>query len=1605
MTLNFWDTNQPIPINKNSFEKSLEPMLETREQRIQRVLNPQLPLFRTNTSSELDVDFSDTYSAQMGYSYMPIINAITNWYNFDEDDRDQNFNPFAHMQGYEEYSDYLKDAVNEKHMNVLKEQLEANIERRHLLEHSSLGSQLIAGIFDPINLIPLPFGQFAKGAIYAGSRIGTQVAGITALAEAARYPFDPLATPEEVGANIGMSFVGGALLGGTIGFVAGRKLKKAINELEADEAHHINLAKEVSESTEKAEVFVYNEETMPIEELIKRGDKDQLQSHELSLPNRIAKIKEVIKTQEKHPDIFTNEVVEKSFYNQRKELREKIANEKQKVKNFVLKNKELQKSVEGFESSIGKIKKARDEYSVNLKNIKKRLIDQAEGRSLTIGLTKKQLDFLSQIKSKEANKFFTPKQKKAVNILIKKIEDAQKKIETNKKLLATKREGNIVFLGDKQIRVIQEDLEKVTEVIRKNNRLTSNYKQLSRWESDYQKTRNELKQRKINEDALYNAEGVLVNKYNLTSDTWYGRLYLNSPLFKGVPTPVKYALQHKILPQLSKKKHIDLAGDNALNLEAHKHGEAISGSVNTKAIRRNGEYVKVHDKLRKLYSEHTGKNQVYLDYDFQKRGYHEWLENTYTKILKGESLSDLDKKVKSVTKEFWTMWEERARKQGIIGDSGSIKKSITKKELDIINYTKKLRDVVRKAATEFELENANIIIKDAESILTGVRKQTRYKNTKSLSIAEIQERFGDDYNIKKLIDDPKLLDEYRNKNPDVSNTLGFHVFYDQKKGDVYIDEAGIRERWRILTKGQKEEFKETFYQKYLSQYIPEEKKHIGTMHLKFEYDNYKYFDSYDDLYDFIVFHELTHGKYKQFKNETLFDFEYRTNELALERLLMEKEQFNPITQGMVLGKKTMKDLDSLKKLKYEKGLSPDQVKYKNNVINYIKEINEELIGLRKNLKDAEDTKILPKDVEDFFPRYWNVEKIKENREQLAEILTQWFMDNPTVFKKNKNGNIERTPALTPYETMKATDPANVLKRVNQSIDNIIKNKNDVTEDEMAFFGHGKSKHFRHRNLDIPNKLVTDFIITNPVQVMQVYTKKVAPKYEFMVKFEGKNIDEVMRDLTLDNYQAGMSEIEVNKINKNFLHLYDRVVGNVIKNPDRWDQTAVIILRDLAQLSFLGSSGFSTLPDLAKILMEHEIGNVMKGLTGILQDSRVRMTAKEGRLAGEILEILQGDVHLRNVEDLTNTPLAQGYQLKMSKVRNLFFGLNGLAPMTNLMKKLDSVIRQHEMIDFVIKEINGTAKASDITYLRRYGISNKISKDIKKLVDKDIIQNTKDGNGLWLANTEKWIENGVAEESLDAFRDSLNTGIMNTILMATPADKPIIADGVVYIPKWIGEKFGMKEDIRFKGYTRIETGLAGLPFQFWSYSFAAANKITAAIATGQAKNRAAAVTSAIALGYVSLEIKSRFSGPAIEAMFDNMSWEDKLARSIDSSGLLAMYSDLFYTAMDTSLALGGPDISMGLLQPKVPRNYKDMSEWERSGEVIGAVGGAGPSIGIELFKGAKQFVEGNYGYGSKQIIKNLPFMRLWFIKEMTHELGSVLTDIEDEGLERVVRTRF
>ena len=1625
MTINYWDSQDV------QYKATADIPLLTNQEIESTITSYKPATFQafSEEKEEIDVTLGQTISASLGYTYSPFNNAVNNYFMFDESMRDQDYDPFADMEGFEDMSEYLKDAVNADHMNVLKQQLLANEKRRKILEYSSFGSQIVAGLFDPINLIAIPFGGFTLSAMKSAVRVGSGVATLTAGQEVFRHPFDPLSTGKEVAANIGMSFVGGAILGGAVGGVVSRRLNKTLDELEKD----AKFFEEFAEPQARKEQATADQDVKPKKKktpnirtekdldkqnadvLLKDADEATLQGFEKSLPNQMARIDDELSVKFQDSKIRSPEEMI-DVRESRKNLIDELKKDTAQAPKLIEENNKLLQSIENTATFINKVKKAADEFGEPLRKIKEDLLAQARGERATIGLSKAQADLLDKIKQKEAQNFFTPRQRASVNKALKSIEQIQAKIDNNIKLLETKRAGNEKFLGQEGRKRLSDEIKKLDEIITFNNGVESLRNDRRFKNQRYQKIRTELNRREVNEFATFDADGKRIDGFQLPPN-----LYTDSPLFKVLVTPMKKAFQSKILPEISKNKFYKLASDLGTELMAHKMAKSLGRSVWTKSSARQGEYVQAHDKLRQLYAEHTGKNNNYIDVDFNKKGYHQWLSDTYTRVLKDEPLSELDKKVKTIVDEFMERWEKRLKDVGIIGDIQNIERSIIRKSERLIVATDNLKDVVRRGANQDEMTAADALANDARSILEGRRVQEQYIPTRRLTAEQFIDRFFRDGNIQRFVNDreeaSKLFQQLTGRNFD--EVEGTHI-YTTTKGVVLINEKTIRQSYKDFERFKADPVRfETYINQTLSKTIDviernakgqivktvtkpmKLKDTIAGSHVNFMHQNRQYINSYDDFYDFVVYHELSHGKFQRKQNEATIDLEKRINEEALKRLIQEKQSFDPALQGMVLNRKNIEtDLTVLGKLSNQRNLNARQVAYRDRLINEIKDTNNELIGLRKNLKDAKEFKATPENMEKFFPRYFDKSAIKANRARFEAILTDWYRNNPTILVKNKDGTVERMPPQTADEVMRATDPANISKRVNDTIDNILGKGRDVTDDMMAFYGHGKSKHFRHRNLDIPNKLVADFMITDPVQVMRVYTQRVAPKYEFAKAYNGRTVDEVVNDMTTDNFKAGMTERQVNEFNKDFLHLYDRVVGNVIKNPDRLDQQAVIVLRDLAQLNYLGSSGFSTLPDLAKILMEHDIGNVMKGLNGLLKDSRVRLTTKEGRLAGEILEILQGDVHMRFVEDLTNNPLAEGYQLRMSQVRNVFYLLNGLAPMTNLMKKLDATIRQHELIDFAIKDAKGTANKQEIVYLRRYGIDAGKSKTINRLYDDGIIQNTKDigGNGVYLANTEKWLENGASDETLEAFRGALNNGIMNTILMATPADKPIVADGVVYIPKWIGEKFGMKEDVRFKGYTRIETGLAGLPFQFWSYSFAAANKITAAMATGQAKNRAAAVTTATALGWLSLQIKSEFNTKGGEAMWDNMAWEDQFARAIDASGILAMYSDLLYTAMNTSMALGGPDISMGLLQPKFPQE-KNITD------AVTSIGGAGPSIGVELFRGASEFVNGEYGEGSKQIIKNLPYMRLWFIKDMVNELGNVLVDIDDDGLEKTLRARY
>jgi hypothetical protein len=753
---------------------------------------------------------------------------------------------------------------------------------------------------------------------------------------------------------------------------------------------------------------------------------------------------------------------------------------------------------------------------------------------------------------------------------------------------------------------------------------------------------------------------------------------------------------------------------------------------------------------------------------------------------------------------------------------------------------------------------------------------------------------------------------------------------------------------------------------------------------------------------------------------------------------------------------------------------------KNKLQGTISKLTSEVEELKVLLDDAKQEPTMPRNERVFRPRYWDRDSISANRDKFESVLFNWFKDNPAQLTRFKNGKLETIQLSTGENAIR--------KRVTELTDNLLGLRDD-TDFDSGYFGIGKSKHMKHRTIDIPNELVLDFIEKNPIKIMKAYTARTGTRYEFSRQFGGKDIDEVLDDTMIDLLSSGMTEAKAYSVLRDMRHMYDRVSGNALRRADTWDATVAQVLRDLAQLNYLGSAGISTITEPAKMVLEHGFGPTMKGLFNIMSDNQLKLGAKEARIAGEALEIIMGSAHLRLVDDLSNNPFKDTV---FDKAKNYFYLANGLAPITRIFKDFDAMMRSHTLIDYSVRLTNGNATRMEMEYLARYGIDAEVAADIAKapwqrgksgmyiantgawnnaiqfpetkatIVSGPTGRKRKDGSYVAahyngkdkifideeFIRTEMWNSRGwknpkmegvnpipdgiinspddlvafvkmheimhtrnsskdlgfdrrkksdlaayenaindlaiaefraqprVKDDTVRRFRTALSSGVANTILMGTPADKPIITDGVAYIPMRVARNFGMKEDAKYKGYARVESQLLGLPFQFYSYALAATNKIAAAHAHGQVKSQFLGLALSMGLGYMVLDYKT--------PDFVDLSFQDKLARSFDYSGTAALYSDLFYTAMSTSMALGGPNLTNGFLQPRFPQK-------PNLGEAATGVLGAGPSIGLDYGTGIYNLLTGNVGEGTKEIVRNLPFARMWFWKGKVNDITNMLED--------------
>lgn len=132
--------------------------------------------------------------------------------------RDENFNPWADMTGYEAYADRLVHAQSRQQIDWMKDQIDFNIREKKGIAPGIMGfaAQLIGSMADPVNLIPVPITRgmgFVRGGV-VGAATG---AGIAAITEPARIAADPTAEWNELAYSIGGATLFGAALGGLSG--------------------------------------------------------------------------------------------------------------------------------------------------------------------------------------------------------------------------------------------------------------------------------------------------------------------------------------------------------------------------------------------------------------------------------------------------------------------------------------------------------------------------------------------------------------------------------------------------------------------------------------------------------------------------------------------------------------------------------------------------------------------------------------------------------------------------------------------------------------------------------------------------------------------------------------------------------------------------------------------------------------------------------------------------------------------------------------------------------------------------------------------------------------------------------------------------------------------------------------------------------------------------------------------------------------------------------------------------------------------------------------------------------------------------------------------
>jgi len=461
-------------------------------------------------------------------------------------------------------------------------------------------------------------------------------------------------------------------------------------------------------------------------------------------------------------------------------------------------------------------------------------------------------------------------------------------------------------------------------------------------------------------------------------------------------------------------------------------------------------------------------------------------------------------------------------------------------------------------------------------------------------------------------------------------------------------------------------------------------------------------------------------------------------------------------------------------------------------------IQDQLANAQQRLKDIKANGVNLNNGLSYVPRIWRVDKLIANEQSFKSIIRSWGI---------------REKGMNPEQASKFADDA---------FDSVSRNKPyyDIEDglSQVDFITQASST--KGRTLDIPDRLIDDFLENDIEAIMRHHVKTMGMDIELTRAFGDIELSSVLKQVA-DEYdillKGAKSQKRKDAIRKSLNQdiadikgLRDRLRGTygASKDPHQFSSRFIRVMKSFNVITSMGGAVLSSVPDMARTTMVMGLTDTYEfGLKNLLRNQKrifKKMLKRELDMASVAIDAQLGlRAHaFSDMGDLFGSRFA--WERAVNQSTGTFFMMNGLNYWNQMLKEFAGSTVALKMTDSILKPW------AKLTRLEREALlKNGIDQQMHSRMKLQVETHGKKMQGVTLPQTDFWKD----KTAVLKFRNALNQ----------TTDRIIVTPGAGDRALWTSTEFGSLLT-QFKGYgqgavVRVMTsGLQERSAAFWQGAF-------------------------------------------------------------------------------------------------------------------------------------------------------------------------------------------